>query len=145
VVDASWLPVAGPPYHNVSKMNIVERIVWGDSTRDSASDTNEHRHPDIRERLEYRPSQSPSVYVARLARRTGRDDDGMATDRAANISILVVVHVVGRATMLIVEHQPCRQQLEVRDGADPRDVVVGAVERGLCDVEGHFTARAITT
>ena len=145
MVDARRLPIAGPPDHNVPEVDIIKRIVWGNSTRDAASDTDKHRHPNIREGPEHRPCQAPGINVTRLALRAGRDNDGMTADGTADVCVVVIVSIVRRRGVLLVQHQPRGQQLEVRDGADPRYVVVSAAKWGWFTAGGHSAARAITT
>jgi hypothetical protein len=52
----------------------------------------------------------------------------MAVDRAADLCVFVEVRVVQRDGVLLVQHQPRGHQLDVRERADPCDVVVGASE-----------------
>lgn len=52
----------------------------------------------------------------------------MALDRAANVRILIVVGVVRRAEVLLVQHQPSRQQFDIRQGAYPCHMIVGAAK-----------------
>jgi hypothetical protein len=75
-------------------------------------------HADVAERFEHGPRQAPGVDVARPTWRTGRDDDRMAINRAADVGVLVVVSVVGQGGVLFVEDQAGRQKLEVGNGAD---------------------------
>lgn len=70
--------------------------------------------------------QAPRVDVACLSLRTGCDDDRMTVDGAAGIYVIVVVRVILRGVVLFVQHQASRQLLEVRNGADPCNVVIVA-------------------
>jgi hypothetical protein len=52
----------------------------------------------------------------------------MAVDGAADVSIFVVVRIVRWSRMLLVKHQTGWEELEIRDGTNPRNMIVGAVE-----------------
>lgn len=90
-----WLSVARPSYHHISKVDVVQQVFLAViKIGNTTSNAKEDGHPNVRECLEQRPRQPPSVDVARLVLQVGRDNNSIAVNPAADVRFLVILRVI---------------------------------------------------